>query len=191
MDKKIIVGIDIGYHNLGLVKTVVSEDGIPRVTLSKRIDLTNIRCLDCTVTPHTNEVADLVSHFIHQYHDDVLNPADTILLERQPPGGLTSVEALLLFAYRSKAVLVSPNSMHKHFGIGFLDYENRKIRTEEIAGDYFPPDQTTYWNQVRKHDMADAMCMILYFTYRDRENYRLRNVPRSSSSDAFEKFRLT
>lgn len=190
MDKKIIVGIDIGYHNLGLVKTTISEKGEPTVILAKRIDLTNLKCPNCTVTPHTNDVADLVAHFIHQYHDDVLNPADTILLERQPPGGLTSVEALLLFAYRSKTVLVSPNSMHKHFGIGVLDYENRKLRTEEIAGDYFTPDLKTYWNQVRKHDMADAMCMILYFTHRDREQYRLRNVPRSSD-DTFEKFRLT
>jgi hypothetical protein len=77
--------------------------------------------------------------------------------------------------------------MHKHFGIGYLDYENRKIKTEQIAGEYFPSEQNNYWNQVRKHDMADAMCMIIYYTHKERENYRLRNITRFAE-DTFHRF---
>jgi hypothetical protein len=74
-----IVGIDIGYHNLGLVTTEINDDFIPVVTYCKRVNITNIRCPGGCNIPHTNEVADLVAHFIKEY-SEILNLADTILL---------------------------------------------------------------------------------------------------------------
>jgi hypothetical protein len=181
---KTIVGIDIGYHNLGLVQVSLNETFEPSVHYVKRINITNIKCLraQCKI-PHTNEVADLMGHFIQEY-GHLLDSADTILLERQPPGGLTSIETLLLYLYRPKTELISPNSMHKHFGIGFLSYESRKIETERITQKYFK-NFLNYENQVRKHDMADAMCLILYYTHKDREKYRLKNIQPVVSFDQY------
>lgn len=180
---KTIVGIDIGYHNLGLVQVSLDEKFESVVQYVKRIDITNIHCSGECMLPHTNELADLMMHFIQEY-GHILNSADTILLERQPPGGLTSIETLLLYLYRSKTELISPNSMHKHFRIGFLSYELRKKATERITQKYFE-NFSSYENQVRKHDMADAMCLILYYTHKDKERYRLQNIKKVDSFNQF------
>ena len=51
----IIVGIDVGYHNLGV---------------------------GCTI-PHTNEVADLVAHFVEAYRD-ILYPCLRAFMKQVP-----------------------------------------------------------------------------------------------------------
>ncbi|MDA9846603.1 hypothetical protein N9C10_01565 [Flavobacteriaceae bacterium] len=182
----IIVGIDIGYHNLGLIKASVNDEYEPEVNFAKRIDITNIRCsLGCKI-PHTNEVADLVAHFVEAYRD-ILYTADIILIERQPPGGLTNVETLIVYIFRDKIKLISPNSMHKHFMIGHFDYELRKKKTEEIAGSYLE-HLDSYTNQVRKHDMSDAMCLILYHTAEDRRKHKLRKNKKNTVVKNFEEF---
>jgi hypothetical protein len=56
-----IVGIDVGYSNLGLVSVTVDKDYEVVVNFVKRINLQNVRCY-CTDVPHTNEVGDLVAH---------------------------------------------------------------------------------------------------------------------------------
>ena len=54
-------------------------------------------------------------------------------------------------------VLVSPVSMHTHFGMRHLNYDERKERTVSIEGE-IPYE--------RKHDIADALCMIVYYNFR-------------------------
>jgi hypothetical protein len=49
---------------------------------------------------------------------DFFEMADFILIERQPPMGLTAVEQLIFSRWRDKAILVHPRSMHKYFNIG-------------------------------------------------------------------------
>lgn len=182
----IIVGIDVGYKNLGLVQVFINDEFDPLVEFAKRINLTTVKCKpDCSI-PHTNEVADLVAHFVEAYRD-ILYSADKILIERQPPGGLTNVESLLVYIFREKIEIISPNRMHKHFMIGHFDYEVRKQKTEEISNEYLNHLES-YTNQVRKHDMADAMCLVLYFIAADKKNYELKKRKRIVSS--FDEFRF-
>jgi hypothetical protein len=182
----IVVSIDVGYHNLGLVQVFINEKYEPNVQFAKRINLTTVRCQPECKIPHTNEVADLVAHFVEAYRD-ILYSADTILIERQPPGGLNSIETLLVYIFRDKIKLISPNSMHKHFSIGHFDYEARKKKTEEIAGLYLE-HLKSYTNQTRKHDMSDAMCLVLYDNAHEKRNYELKKNKMFENN--FEKFML-
>jgi hypothetical protein len=54
--------------------------------------------------------------------------------------------------------------MHKHFNINFLTYEWRKVKTVEIADTmlgHFPE----YRELERQHDIADALCLLLYWLH--------------------------
>ena len=178
----IIVSIDIGYHNMGVVKSYVDDKTFEiKILEIFKVDLTNLphKKIDrwkCKLE-HTCEVADLVAHFIQEY-GDYLEESDKILIERQPPTGLTQIETLLLFLYRSKVELISPNSMHKYFHINVLEYESRKERTIEISKSFLENFQE-YQELSRKHDIADAVCMIIFRFHKEREKYRLSQVDKS------------
>lgn len=188
--------IDVGYKNLGLIQVSVIDGEIQPLFMKKidisRIPHKNVPVCKCELH-HTNEVADLIAHFIQEYQE-VLDSADVILMERQPPGGLTNIEALLFFIFRNKIKLISPNSVHCHFGFSHLDYEQRKERVVSIASKHI-----TLPNIERRHDIADAFCMTLYEVQKNQlkfkhdeeikrlpfDNYRLnadgmvRETPRS------------
>ena len=178
----IVVSIDVGYHNLGIVRALVDNENFEiKVLNTFKIDLTNlphkkINRWDCKLE-HTNEVADLMAHFIQEFKD-ILEEADKLLIERQPPTGLTQIETLLLYLYRSKAELISPNSMHAHFKINCLEYETRKVRTIEISESFLESFEE-YQELSRKHDIADAMCMIIFRFSRLKEKYRLSQIDKS------------
>ena len=184
----IVVSIDIGYTNLGFVKSTVDDITFEIEVIEVfKIDLRNlphkkIKRTDCKLY-HTLDVTDLVSHFIQEYND-YFNEADKILIERQPPMGLTNIEALIMYVFRHKVELVSPNSMHKHFQINFLDYEKRKERTIIIASSFLENIEN-YQELSRKHDIADAVCMIIFRFAKDKEKYRLSQVDRSLPFDCF------
>ena len=79
----IVVSIDIGYRNLGLVKSSVNDKTFEIKVLEVfKIDLRKLphkkikRC-DCKLH-HTLEVCDLVTHFIQEY-EDYFNEADKFL----------------------------------------------------------------------------------------------------------------
>jgi hypothetical protein len=178
----IVISIDIGYHNLGLVKSQI-DDVTFEIKIKEifKIDLKSlphrkVNRWDCKLE-HTNEVADLVAHFIQEY-GDYLEEADKILIERQPPTGLTQIETLLLYLYRHKTELISPNSMHAHFKINCLEYETRKERTIEFSESFLESFEE-YQELSRKHDIADAVCMIIFRFARDKEKYRLSQVDKS------------
>lgn len=160
--------IDVGYKNLGLIQVELNQTAtaIVNTTFMKKIDISRIRCNRTCGIPHTNETVDHVAHFIQEYQD-VLHSADVILMERQPPGGLTNIEAILFFVFRDKMKLISPNSVHCHFGFGHLDYEQRKERVVSIASKHIAlPDIA------RKHDIADAFCMILYEVQKNQLKFK-------------------
>ena len=110
---------------------------------------------------HSNDIVDLVPLFVDA-HEHIFESADKILIERQPPGGFTNIEVLLNYMFKDKVILVSPVSMHTHFGMRHLNYEERKERTVSIADKYIE-GEIPY---ERKHDIADALCMILYYNFR-------------------------
>jgi hypothetical protein len=184
----IIIGIDVGYHNMAMV---VSETDAELNVCAKAVHFVDITKIphkrvctrDCKI-PHTREVADLMAHFIQEY-GHILHSADTILVERQPPTGLTQIETLLLFLYRDKTKLVSPNAMHSHFNINHYEYENRKIHTTKLADPYLG-ELATYSRATRKHDMADAMCLILFHVHPEKERIRVRNVNRKLPFDSYK-----
>ena len=183
-----IVSIDIGLKNLGMVEFWWDEHPRHHPELIKwhKVDLTmlphkRVQFHACDI-PHTNEMADLVAHFMQEYHP-IFEKADTILLERQPPGGLLEIQSLLLFKYRRKAHLVSPNSVHAHFTMNHLDYEGRKERSLSLARHRHPgmiPETSSRW-----HDISDAILFAHFWCSRQK-------VPQSLEVQvAFEEFRLT
>jgi len=156
-----IVSIDIGYVNMGIVSCTSTEEGVVEFDYTTKVNISHVlhnrvKPCDCKI-PHTNETCDRMMHFIQEYQP-VFDKADIILIERQPPMGLKDVEALLAQTFRSKVQLVSPNKMHKFWGISCYDYETRKQHTERIASEHV--DLTIY---ERKHDVADAVCIALFY----------------------------
>lgn len=150
-----VLAIDIGYHNMGLVLAECGNGPKIDVEFVKKVSLEDYKYI------HTNDIVDLVPLFVDA-HKYIFDAADKILIERQPPGGFTNIEVLLNYMFRDKVVLVSPVSMHTHFGMRHLTYEERKERVVEIANKYLK-------NEIpydRKHDVADALCMILYYNFR-------------------------
>ena len=162
-----ILAIDIGYHNMGLV-LAESLTG-PKIVFEymKKVSLEDYNYLK------TNDFVDLVPLFVED-HQHLFDAAEKILIERQPPGGFTNIEILLHYMFKDKVKLVSPVSMHTHFGIRHLDYEERKERTVSLAQKFLNEDIP----YERKHDIADAMCMIMYDNFHctthifDRFRYR-------------------
>ena len=155
----IIVSIDVGIIHLGMVECDVTWEEI-KVRNAFLIDITrHCRYINCKLN-HTNHMVDRIDHFIQQYKD-ILDKADKVLIEKQPIQGLISVEQLLFDRLREKVVFVHPVSMHKQFGIRHLDYDGRK----EYLVKYTKPFLTgTVYDMVeRKHDIADAMAMIIYW----------------------------
>ena len=179
-----IIGIDVGYTNMGLVSVNIDDDFNIEPIFVKRINLKNVRC-PCTDIPHTNEVGDLVAHFVHVYRE-LFDDADTILMERQPPGGLTNVEALLFYIFRQKIILISPNSLQKHFRINFYSYDRRKVEIEKMATPHLEIFDN-FSNQVRKHDMADALCLIIYYIDDDKKKHLLKKNKKDSKNN-FQEF---
>ena len=171
------MGIDVGIINMGVVQMVVDENFDFHFDTAFRYDITHVRhtkvkpC-DCTI-PHTNEIVDRVCHFT-QENQDMLDDADLILVERQPIMGLTNIEALLMYMFRNKIKLISPNRMHKHFGINHLDYEERKGATTSIA-ELHLSHLPGFTGQVRQHDMGDACCMCL-FQVKKLKDERLKKI---------------
>jgi hypothetical protein len=150
-----VLAIDIGYHNMGLV--LADSDAGPKIEVEyvKKVSLEDYKYLK------SNDMVDLVPLFVED-HQEVFNAADKILIERQPPGGFTNIEILLHYMFKDKVSLISPVSMHTHFGMRHLDYDQRKERTVSIAEKYIS-GEIPY---ERKHDIADALCMIVYYNFR-------------------------
>ena len=150
-----VLAIDIGYHNMGLVLAEFEDNPKIEVEYIKKVSLEDYKYL------RTNDMVDLVPLFVED-HQDIFDSADKILIERQPPGGFTNIEILLHYMFKDKVVLVSPVSMHTHFGMRHLDYEQRKERTISITEKYLK-GEIPY---ERKHDIADAFCMIVYYNFK-------------------------
>jgi len=163
-----IIAIDVGLANLGLAIASVHPDyQLDQFTHTTHIDLTQlqhkrVKFEDCKLH-HTRDATDRVNHFIQEYHD-VLSGANHVIIERQPLGGLVHVEQLLYSHFRDIAWLCSPNAMHKHFQLPVNDYEGRKRATTSIAHPYLVLSECVGPSH-RLHDVADAVCMVLYFVH--------------------------
>ena len=207
-----ILSIDIGIINLGYVfaeveiitsfsgskyKNLKLNENYKSITNSvnvidcNRIDITNVKhntvkICDCLLH-HERCIPDYLDHFI-QEKQNLFDTADIILIERQPPVGITNVQDLLFTKFRSKVLLISPNSVHKYFKLS-SEYLVRKIESEKISEIYLS-NFTNFSNNIRKHDISDALLMIIFY-YKITNDKNINNTDFSKNiTDNFDQFRF-
>jgi hypothetical protein len=183
---KYIVSIDIGIRNMGLSITEVSDEyefiEILHVAL---VDITRCRLPKPCHLDHCPAIADWMRHFMEEWKE-VLEGADTILLERQPPQGLGAIEQLLFFQYRDKSVLVHPRVVHSYLACGHLDYDGRKVVSEKVAWMYLTGETREIFSWYdRRHDMADSIGMMLWWTNQQRKLEQIKKRMDASGLDRF------
>ena len=159
----LLTSIDIGIFNMATVTARVSRESVNVSSVS----LDNIKVLsDSCSDPkchfrHEHCFNDYLDHYF-QLHAQTFEESDKILVERQPPRGFIVIQELILKQYREKVILINPSTIHKHFGIQVVDYDARKEFTIAHAWEYLK-DFKAFKENSRKHDMADAMCQLLYY----------------------------
>lgn len=154
-----LLGVDIGYSNLSLVSVETSDEhDIDKVTSSHLIDIARVGCLPGCQLHHSGNVVDRMNHMFAKYYQ-YFDEADEILIEAQPVlVGLVHVEALIYSKYRQKATMVQPVAVQKHFNWPRNDYEGKKQAAVETASPFLPG----LADLSRKHDVADAFCLVLF-----------------------------
>jgi hypothetical protein len=166
-----MVGINLESDYLTRDNVILDSE----IFLCELVDITDLvrNCSDkeCTLY-HDKIICDYVMHLFKKFKN-VFEEVDYILIERQPIMGIVSVQELIMREYRNKSRLISPNAMLKFYGILHFDYSKRKECTEEIANKYLSGIKMFVFNE-RKHDMADAFCIIYYFVSMLRTNHKIK-----------------
>lgn len=174
-----ILAVDVGIINLALVNVKLSDNYLERsqniieeeITFCDLINITQlIYCNDedCELY-HDKIITDYMTHLFKKYKS-LFDNADVILVERQPITGLVAVQELFMYKYRNKAKLISPNAMLNFMGILSIPYEERKKYTEKFAMDCLGSLKVFVFNE-RRHDMADAFCMLNFYISIKKKNY--------------------
>ena len=164
IDTMYIISIDIGFEHMGVIGAYVFDNyTLDNVTLCRLVNIKKLvtECLqsNCELK-HDLCITDYMYHFFKDY-GEYFNLATHIVIERQPPKGFIAVQELIIYRYREKTVLVSPNSIHKHFTMPKLQ-KLRKMFTVCMANPKLSKF-LDYANSTRKHDMSDAYCQLMYF----------------------------
>lgn len=195
-DNIYVTSIDIGVKHLGIcLAELTPEYKFEQIIWFDLIDLTSFVHLDeksreiCPLH-HKKIICDYLEHVFYLNHH-LFEISKHILIERQPPGGITSVEQLIMYKYRDKSILISPVSMHCKFGWNTLcaDYEKRKELSCEKALEILENGKRKYLvndfeNLTRQHDVADAICMILFWVkYKSRKIYVREQLEKLDASD--------
>jgi len=175
-----VLSIDIGIHHLGISVGLVDEkfnlieiawvDMLNITNYTHERELKNVKC----ELRHTKSIADWLEHVFHE-HKPIFEDVNYILVERQPPVGLVSIEQLIFYRWRDKCHLVHPRSMHKHFKIGHYDYEQRKEMTMKIANKFYywhPRATERYETFERQHDISDSICLMIFWLKQKEIAYR-------------------
>ena len=167
-----LVGVDIGVTNFAFVcaKVTVNLKEI-QITKVARVDLAKYdQCTEsgCSIKRHGKDASCRIQHLVREYTD--ILAADILVVEQQPPGGIKDVEHSLVTLAETSGIdvkLVSPRSMHSHYGIQHKSYQNRKQWTQQ----HFERTVgliTGFSEEHRKHDIADAWCLLTYTLYKMR-----------------------
>lgn len=167
----LVCSLDVGVVNLA-VAFVEVDPSTYRLRHIVKVENVDTRLLEHSAVPlractlgHSKTAADRVMHFI-QERGQLFDACTHVLIERQPIRGLTDVEQLLFALFRSKAELISPNAMHKLFNMQDFSYDDRKVRTVQVADSLL--DRSTfseYHAMERRHDVADALCLLIYWAF--------------------------
>jgi hypothetical protein len=200
-----VLSIDIGIINLGYVYCIYDLDNeINSIKLdfikTKNDFIEIIKCdrVDITIIKHNRVsfcecklhhdycIPDYVEHFI-QENEEMFLDSDYIIIERQPPTGITNVQDLIFSKFRNKVQLISPNKIHKYFNMS-KEYSIRKKESETIS-EYYLSKFKKFTNNLRKHDISDAMLMLIYFY-----SIKLKEINKNKSNKKicldFEQFRI-
>jgi len=209
-----VLSIDIGITNLGYVYSKIQltppelskykanflnqDYNLNKENIKKDIQIIDCNRVDITTTRHNrvkfcdcklyhdNCIPDYLDHFIQEtiYFEE----CDVLVIERQPPVGITNVQDLLFTKFREKVLLISPGSVHKYFNLPSCAYELRKEKSEKIAEEYLF-NFRKFTNNIRKHDISDAMLMILYY-YKTRMETVINETKIENEVLDFEQFRF-
>jgi len=190
-NKKYILCIDIGVINLGLAGIVCDNNYKFREVVGiDLIDITTFAyCSKNCKLNHTKTFSDWMEH-IFEYYQEVFDNVDKIILERQPPCGFVVIEQLIYSRYRNKCELVCPKSIHKFYNISHKSYENRKLFMEEKAFNHISSDyiKKEFLSFNRKHDLADAICMGIYWLSLYHEKYMLNEKKKQILAECNKKY---
>jgi hypothetical protein len=205
---KVVLCIDVGILNLGISVGLIDEQfNLKEIAHVDLIDITKfththeLEGKKCNLH-HTKTIADWMEHLFHE-HLPLFQESDYILVEKQPPIGLVSIEQLIYYRWRDKCHLVSPRSMHKYYNIGQFNYEQRKLKTIDIAkslSTWNPRAIKNYEIFKRKHDITDSICLMGFWLNKNKINYlekqekeRIKQnqltTTGMSTNDWFEQFR--
>jgi len=200
-----VLSIDIGIINMGYVfaeltfeissTNLIKNDNYTfndniKIIECNRVNITKmkhnlVKYCDCKLE-HDNCIPDYLDHFI-QENNLIFEEADNIIIERQPPLGITNVQDLIFTKFRKKVSLISPNSIHKYFNMS-KEYDIRKKQSENISLEYLK-DFNNFSNNIRKHDISDAMLMLLYYYKINTDILIKNNKCKKSLIDNLEMFR--
>ena len=175
-----IVSIDIGVKHLGISLSAVNKDyTLNEIIWIDVIDITTFVHLDdqakkeCTLY-HDKTFTDYLEHVFY-LHTNLFKIADWILIERQPIQGFVVVEQLIFSKYRSKTILISPNSVHAWIGFNKLglDYDGRKVHSVSYMKKYLSDYYIDILNNFsRAHDIADTICILQYWLNKKNIEYK-------------------
>lgn len=185
-----LTALDVGIHHLAMASFRVprdwSEDLLPEHL--ERAELVNVSEMTHERIPiwacrlhHAREISDWLDHVVQEREEYFSPNVEHILVERQPPEGIKSVEQYLFKRFRERVQLVAP--IHVQTVLGFRiknEYDARKTAVVKLCWDFlvraFPsladrsPEQIT--DEERFHDLADAIAIARSF-FLDRRNDRL------------------
>ena len=168
-----ILSVDIGIKNLALVLSQVKKNfSLDYVVWFENMDITDFYHLEspqeCKLL-HTKTTADWLEHIFYA-NQELFEAVNWIIIERQPPQGLVAVEQILFYAYRHKAVLIHPTSVHRWLGWSkAIDYEQRKVKSFQTALQILKknPERQDLVTELeslpRGHDISDAICQTMFF----------------------------
>jgi hypothetical protein len=174
-----VASFDIGIRNLAACFCKVHDEtfDIEYVSSIHKFDLYLERCgtLDrkkCAACKRTRrggmDEIDGLFHVLAGPLKDELKRSNVVLVERQPPQGIVTVQAILYERFIDRIRLMSPQKMHAFFDMTTLDYEGRKKRVEILAREVLcqkaSEDIVARYDALpRKHDVADALCFVSYY----------------------------
>lgn len=173
-----ILSIDIGVIHLGVSVILLDEEfnymdiiWVDLINITNFIHPPGMKRKHCHLH-HTKTFTDWLEHFFLVYND-FFEMCDYILIEKQPPMGFVVIEQLIFSKWRNKSILISPNSMHSYFKINDYDYEQRKEFNIKIMNELLNSSlQIQTHTYERTHDIADSICMTLYWASKKQVQYK-------------------
>lgn len=186
-----LLGLDPGINNLGICSlklkipsttkdvnlTVLLLKSMIQEYYSKVINIcqlkhTRVAKFFCSLG-HSKEIVDRLDHVFQE--EECFDECDKIIMERQPPRGLTVITNLAKKQFPDKSEILHPSSMHKWFEIYKKPYTERKLFyfnlmkqfvTKEMDPDLYDVNvsvlENTEFNR-RQQDKADSFALLIFY----------------------------